>query len=684
MQAPAASPLVTRTLWRDGEDRDPRQLVTREWLVANGLGGYASGTISGIATRRYHGLLVASFPGSLGRMMMFNHLVEVAKLGDRTVVRLAGDAATGKTESWSVPQTLSSFTLENGLPVWHYRLGESTLEKRLIMPHGANTVHVLYRFVGGKDPLRLLLQPGLHFRGHESPVEESDFSAYQIHVMGQRVEISTSEGICLRLKLHHKQRALVLDRRHYDVEYPLEAHRGYAHRDRLWSPGHFHVDLAPGERVVLTASTESWEAVEAVGPHEACEAEVRRRGRLVEQAAPEARSDFGAELVLAADQFIVARGPRNADEARSTVAGYHWFTEWGRDTMISLEGLTLATGRHEDARLILGTFGRHIRDGLIPNLFPDGAQAGLYHTADATLWYFHALDRYLAYTGDVDTLRDLLPKFQNIVDHHLVGTHFGIGVDPADGLLRQGAPGYQLTWMDAKVGDWVVTPRRGKAVEINALWYNALRLLEGWYQSQDQNQAAANIAEHAAQARESFNARFWCRERGWLYDVVDGEGPDDASLRPNQLLAISLPHPVLDQGHWSAVLEIARQKLLSPVGLRSLGPAERDYKSRYSGDLRAHDAAYHQGTIWAWLIGPFIDAWLRVHPDQITSARRFLEGFEPHLDEHGTGTISEIFDADPPFTPRGCIAQAWSVAEVLRCWIKTAARTDSTPKNAQS
>jgi len=386
--------------------------------------------------------------------------------------------------------------------------------------------------------------------------------------------------------------------------------------------------------------------------------------------------------VLAADQFIItpagrvedaARAHAAGDEVRTVIAGYHWFTDWGRDTMISLEGLTLTTGRQVEAGYILRTFAHYIRDGLIPNMFPEGEREGLYHTADATLWYFHALDRYLAATGDHATLHLLLPKLQDIVEHHLRGTHFGIGVDPKDGLLRQGAEGYQLTWMDAKVGDWVVTPRRGKAVEINALWYNALRLVEGWVRAEQGDSAAEVLAGHADRARRSFNERFWHAAGGYLYDIVDGAKGDDAACRPNQLFAISLEHPVLDASRWPAVLDVVSRELLTPVGLRSLAPGHPDYKARYYGDLRARDAAYHQGTVWAWLIGPFIDTWLKVHPDDHTRARCFLQGFVAHLEDACIGSISEVFDAEEPFTSRGCVAQAWSVAEVLRCWANTAA-----------
>jgi predicted glycogen debranching enzyme len=348
--------------------------------------------------------------------------------------------------------------------------------------------------------------------------------------------------------------------------------------------------------------------------------------------------------------------------------------------MISLEGLTLTTGRHLEAGYILRTFSRYIKDGLIPNLFPEGDREGLYHTADATLWFFHALHRYLEATADEDTLRLLLPTLLDIVDHHLAGTRFGIGVDPADGLLRQGAEGYQLTWMDAKVGDWVVTPRRGKAVEVNALWYNALCLLQGWVGTHGEpataEESARNLGAHAERCRQSFNRRFWYAGGGYLYDVVDGvlndQPGDDPACRPNQVFAIALDHPVLDPERWEPVLRVVTERLLTPVGLRSLAPGHPDYKPRYDGDLRARDAAYHQGTVWAWLIGPYVDAWLRVHPGDTARARQLLAGFVPHLGEACLGSISEVFDAEEPYTPRGCVAQAWSVAEVLRCWVKTA------------
>ncbi|HJT33701.1 MAG TPA: amylo-alpha-1,6-glucosidase, partial [Pirellulales bacterium] len=429
----------------------------------------------------------------------------------------------------------------------------------------------------------------------------------------------------------------------------------------------------------LVASTEPWDTVLAIGPDEAFGAEAERRSRLLAQAQPLADDAVSAELVLAADQFVITPATRVADAARSHAAGdevrsviavYHWFTDWGRDTMISLEGLTLDTGRHAEAGYILRSFAHHMRDGLIPNLFAEGEREGLYHTADATLWYFHALDRYVQVTQDRVTLRLLLSVLQESIEHHLRGTRFGIHVDDRDGLLAQGQSGYQLTWMDAKVGDWVVTPRRGKAVEINALWYNALRLVERWVGEEHGPQAASRYAELAERVRGSFNRRFWYEQGGHLYDVVDGEAGDDAALRPNQVFAISLPHPVLDPSRWRPVLGQVVDRLLTPMGLRSLAPGEPGYHPRYDGDLRARDAAYHQGTVWAWLIGPLVDAWLKVHPGDYASARGFLSGFRGHLGEACIGSISEIFDAEAPYSPRGCVAQAWSVAEVLRVWRK--------------
>ncbi len=666
--------------------RDSRELLRREWLVTNGLGGYASGTLSGMISRRYHGLLVAALPAPLGRVVMLNHLAEWLDLPDGRRLQMGGEEPASATEG-PVEHYVREFRLENGLPCWRYEAEGVVIEKRLVLVHGQNTVFITYELLSAQESVRLEVRPSVHFRRHEAEVSDPLQEDYMLTIQSGRYVVSTAEPYPpLHLCLHADSATFLYEGgRIREIEHLVEGERGYPARGSLWSPGCFLVELRPGSTATLVASAEPWNQVLALDPRSAADSEGERRQRLIAAAHPSARQGVAAELVLAADQFIIrpagrvedtARARAAGDDVRTVIAGYHWFTDWGRDTMISLEGLTLSTGRQTEAGWILRTFAQYIRDGLIPNYFPDGASAGLYHTADATLWFFHAIDRYLEASGDRITLQLLLPRLADIADHHLRGTLFGIGVDPADGLLRQGAEGYQLTWMDAKVGDWVVTPRRGKAVEINALWYNALRLLEGWLRSEQGDEAARPYADHACKARESFNQRFWSDELGFLFDVVDGETGNDAACRPNQVLAISLRHPILDEARWSAVLDKVSAELLTPMGLRSLSRQHPDYKSRYFGDLRSRDAAYHQGTVWAWLIGPFIDAWLKVHPDDRQGARRWLEGLTSHLSQACVGSISEVFDAEEPFTARGCIAQAWSVAEVLRCWVKTAEAQD--------
>jgi predicted glycogen debranching enzyme len=676
--------------------------VRREWLVTNGLGGYASGTLAGVPTRRYHGLLVAALPAPVGRILLLGQLSEVLRLANGLIVRLGGEPLGGTGAEPPDGSHLRELRLEAGLPIWRYQVGDYAIEKRVFLAHLQNTVYVLYRLSAGPDAVRLEVHPTVHFRPHDAPVSTPLGTPYVLTVTGDRYELASSWPAlpALRLWLAGAEPTFtVAGRRLAGVRYEVEEKRGYEAVGELWCPGFFAADLAPGdagEEAALVASTEAWETLRAMPPREALAAESERRERLVELGDPRARSGTPAELALAADQFVItpgrsedaARARAAGDEARSLIAGYHWFTDWGRDTMISLEGLTLVTGRHVEAGYVLRTFARHLRDGLIPNLFPEGGREGQYHTADASLWFFHALDRYLAATGDRETLALLLPALVDIVEHHLAGTRFGIAVDPADGLLRQGAADLPLTWMDAKVGDWVVTPRRGKAVEINALWYNALCLLAGWLRQSGSGSGsggdgdggapagggaagAERAGELARRARESFNRRFWYAAGGYLYDVVDGERGDDPSCRPNQVFALSLPHPVLAPERWQAVFETVRRRLLTPLGLRTLAPGDPDYKPAYDGDLRARDAAYHQGTVWAWLIGPFVDAWLRVNPGDLAGAHALLQGFVPHLGEGCLGSIAEIFDAEPPWTPRGCVAQAWSVAEVLRAWIVT-------------
>ena len=650
----------------------------REWLLTNGLGGFASGTLSGGVTRRYHGLLVAALPAPLGRTVMLSRLHETITTGQQKIILLNDQELENHQTEGAICQCIKSFHLDDGLPRWIYESEALTLEKRILMPSKKNTVLINYKLLSANEPVHLELRPAIHFRPLEAAVND-DFVHNSEYIVNSKDNLYYVQGgnyPQLLLKIVDAESSFNIDnRRRDDIYFRLEFERGYAYVGKHWSPGFFKITLEPGQAATLIATTESNEQLPENFASAHAE-EVNRRHRLLSTVPESLRTGLPGELVLAADQFIVTPGGRveeaeraraAGEEIKTIIAGYHWFTDWGRDTMISLEGLTLTTRRHKEARYILRTFANYVRDGLIPNMFPEHDKTGLYHTADASLWFFHAVNRYLKATGDKETLHHILPKLISIVDHHLAGTRFNIGVDPLDGLLKQGQDGYQLTWMDAKVNDWVVTPRRGKAVELNALWYNALYLLSDWLLELNDPRAAV-IQQHAERARQAFNERFWNPVTGYLFDVIDGPAGLDDSCRPNQILSISLDHPILDRQHWESVVKKVSDELLTPVGLRSLSPQHSDYKKNYDGDLFTRDAAYHQGTVWAWLIGPYIDAWIKTYPQERTNVHRLLEGFANHMSEAGIGTISEIFDAEHPYTARGCIAQAWSVAEVLRCW----------------
>jgi predicted glycogen debranching enzyme len=656
---------------------DPDLLLAREWLVTNGLGGYASASLFGVATRRYHGWFVPDLPLK-GRSVLMPRLDDRVESAEGSFVLSGAEYEDGSLQGDGA-QLLQSFQREWQTPVWTYRVGGTTLEKRVVMPYGQNTVYIQYALIEG-PAIRLTLRPFIACRMHDAPLQPPDGNpeAFPLIATRGRYELPLPGGLpSLKLCLRPRCGVFVSDDLvSRSVSYRIERDRGSEHLEDLFSPGYFSADLQAGETLALVASVEAWESLQLEAPA-ILEAESQRLRKLVALAPAVQEDEFALQLALAADQFIVLPGSRpdeqvlpraSGDEARTVIAGYHWFGDWGRDTMISFEGLTLCTGRHQEARAILRTFAQYIQDGLIPNLFPEGARQALYHTADATLWYFHAIDRYVSTTEDRDTLMGLYPILKRVIDRHVQGTRFGIGVDARDGLLKAGAPGYQVTWMDAKVDGWVVTPRRGKPVEIQALWYNALRLMEEW--GARLGESSRQWADLAGQAEASFHARYWHEPGRHLFDVVDGEQGDDPTLRPNQLFTMSLRYPILRQERWRPVVDIVTDTLLTPVGLRSLAPGHRDYKPTYSGDLRARDAAYHQGTVWAWLIGHYIDARLKVYPDR-QAAHALLRPFQDHLHEAGIGTISEIFDAEPPYRPRGCIAQAWSVAEVLRAYVKT-------------
>lgn len=663
----------------DPEKRNPEKWLEWEWLIANGLGGYASNSIACIPTRKYHGFLVASLPKH-GRTVMLDHLLESLILPGGQEVFLNNVEKPDGFIDLKGPSFLEDFYLEKGLPVWRYRVEGVILEKRVFMTHGQNTVHFIYSLLSDDEGLRLKLYPYMHFRPTTESLQTTFAKPYIVSINENRYEIVTEDFPALKMLLDSDVQ-FSLDRKQLaDVFFRKEARRGYPSIGSVWTPGYFLVPLKKDEkRPSLLVSTESWEEIYAMNSFEALHAEYMRKELLLKNAPNTLKTDLGCQLIFAADQFIITpasriqdkiRAKAAGDEVRTVIAGYHWFNDWGRDTMISLEGLTLCTGRFDEARWILRTFAYYVKNGLIPNMFPEGEKEGLYHTADASLWFFQALNAYLEKTGDRETLQFILPKLLEIYQAHIKGTHFGIHVDLQDGLLVQGQEGVQLTWMDAKVDNWVVTPRRGKAVEINALWYNALKILEGWLQQEGREDLGKEVAHVAAKARQAFNQKFWNEKKQYLFDVIEGEAGSDDALRPNQLLAISLKYPILDQMYWKQVFESSKEALFTPVGLRSLCRDHPDFKNRYGGDLHTRDAAYHQGTVWSWLIGPYIDVWLKVYPEEKEAAKLVVNGFYHHLKEAGIGYISEIFDATEPYHPRGCIAQAWSIAELLRSLAK--------------
>ena len=635
--------------------------VRREWLVTNGLGGYASGTLAGVNTRRYHGLLVAAVTPPVGRTVLVGGLVEWASCGGRRYPLSTHEYGDGTIDPHGYRQ-LQEFALEGMLPVWTYALDDALLEKRVWMAYGANTTYVRYRLVRGGHPVAVEVTPLVTYR---------DFHALRSGQGWQPQVIPEGSGFTIRAFDSAVPVRLIADGGRFtpggawwwNFLHREETARGLDDSSDLYAPGSFLLQVPPGGSVTLVATTEGapLEAARALAAaQDRQQALLRRAG--VEHAHPVVQ-----QLTLAADQFIVQRGA-GRDAGKTIVAGYHWFNDWGRDTMIALPGLTLWTGRPEDAAGILRAFARYVSDGLLPNNFPDqGAEPG-YNTADASLWYVLGVRAYHEATQDDRLVNDLLPVLQGIIDRHVRGTRYGIGMDPVDGLLRAGHPGVQLTWMDAKVGDWVVTPRIGKPVEINSLWYNALRTIAGFLTARGDG-AAAQYSTLADRARAAFRARFVRAGRAGLADVVDGPEGDDPAIRPNQIFAVALPFPLLEGAEAAMVVDAVGRALLTTYGLRSLSPDAPGYHGKYAGDVFHRDSAYHQGTAWAWLIGAYAEAYHRVSGNRV-EALRLLSPFEHHLRDAGLGTISEIFEGDPPHLPRGCTAQAWSVAEVLRAWRK--------------
>jgi predicted glycogen debranching enzyme len=637
---------------------DLEAALRREWLLTNGLGGYAMGTLAGIPTRRYHGWLICSLAPPVARYVLVGGLDEwlITAGGRRTPLSsFEFGSGTLAPDGW---RYLESFELQGALPVWRYAIGERLVERRAWMVHGENTTVVRYTLLRG-GPARLEVRPLLAWREHhalQSQVGDPDIGAIpnglaaQTPVAGLTIQLTSGAG---ELSLGSGW--------WWDFRHREEAARGQDARSDLFVPGVFTFDMLPGVAVELVLSAETGLRT----ADRSLDAERARLQALLAQAEALDAEPSIQQLVLAADQFLVARQLPSGERVPTLIAGYPWFTDWGRDTFIALPGILLATGRASEAAGILRAFAGFVRDGLVPNTFPDAGGEPEHDTVDASLWYVLAVAAYERETGDMALGRELLPVLKRIIEAHAHGTRHGIGLDARDGLLRQGEAGRALTWMDARVDGMGVTPRIGKAVEIEALWYDALCVVAALCAAAGDTETDALFAL-ADQAARSFRRRF-VTAGGGLRDVVDGPSGDDGRIRPNQVLAAALPYPLLDGTDAERTLAIVGDRLATSLGLRTLDPDDPDYRGAYLGDPTERDSGYHQGPAWPWLMGSYLEALLHVTGDA-AAARSWLAPFVDHLSDAGLGSISELVDGDPPHRPRGAIAQAWSVGEVLRAW----------------
>jgi len=639
---------------------------SREWLVTNGIGGYASGTVAGSLTRRYHGLLVAALQPPVGRTQLVATADELVQYGG-TDFSLATHRWAGGAIDPKGFLNLESFHLEGVTPVWAYALADALLEKRVWMQQGENTAFLKYTLVRGSRALDLELKALVNYRDFHSTTHAGDWRM-KIEPVKHGVRVQAFDAAA---PFYLKSTAASCEPRHdwyHGCYLAEETARGLDDQEDHLFAARFRARLEVGASITFVASTEAQATVHgdtALAVRAKHEAELLQAWQTKNYDLEENGPPWMPQLVLAADQFIVARNLPEEPDGRSIIAGYHWFGDWGRDTMIALPGLTLTTGRAAVARQILLAFSRYVDGGMLPNNFPDAGGKPEYNTVDAALWYFEAIRQYYAATQDAATLQRLYPVLAGMIEAHVKGTRYHIHVDSADGLVYSGVPGVQLTWMDAKIGDWVVTPRTGKPVEINALWINALETMTGF--ARLLAKPGDDYETLATKASKSFQ-KFWNAARGCCYDVIDAPGiGNDAALRPNQIFAVSLPVSPLSPDQQKSVVDVCGSQLLTSHGLRSLAPGEHGYAAHYGGGPRERDAVYHQGTVWGWLLGPFALAHYRVYRDR-ESALGFLEPLGRQIYASGLGTLSEIFDGDAPFTPRGCIAQAWTVAEVLRAW----------------
>ncbi|MCC5650536.1 amylo-alpha-1,6-glucosidase [Nostoc sp. XA013] len=652
---------------------------SREWLVTNGIGGYASGTVAGLLTRRYHGLLVAALKPPLGRTLMLAKLDETVLYDTRSYSIYTNRWADGIISPHGY-QNIERFSLEGTIPLWRFAIADALLEKRVWMQQGANTTYVQYTLRRATQPLKLTLKALVNYRDYHSDTQSN---GWQMSV--EQVE----QGICVTAYQDAVPLYLLSDSPlgdscavahdwYHGFDLAVERYRGLRDKEDHLHAATFEVTLNPGDAIAFVATTEKQSNLNSEAALKLRRAQEQKLTGLWNSNRPFNTKESPAwikHLILAADQFIVDRPLPENPHGKTIIAGYHWFGDWGRDTMISLPGLTISTGRPEVACSILRTFARYVDQGMLPNRFPDAGEQPEYNTVDATLWYFEAVRAYYSATDDDNLLAELFPVLADIIDWHCRGTRYNIHLDAADGLLYAGVAGVQLTWMDAKVGDWVVTPRIGKPIEVNALWYNALRTMAKFARQLGKPHQEYQAMADRVQYRFS---RFWNENTGYCYDVIDTPDGDDSLLRPNQIFTVSLPESPLTPVQQRGVVEACGRMLLTSHGLRSrsvsvglsLASNHSQYKGEYGGNQYQRDGAYHQGTVWGWLLGPFVLAHLRVYknPEQ---ARQFLEPMANHLTAHGVGSLSEIFDGDAPMAPRGCIAQAWTVAEVLRAWLAT-------------
>ncbi len=639
----------------------------REWLVTNGIGGFASGTVAGSATRRYHGLLVAALSPPVGRTLLAGGVDEIVSVGGVAYPLASHRWVSGAVE----PQghlAMGNFRLDGLIPVWTYQVGAARLEKRVWMRDGENTTFAQYTLLESASPVSLELKALVNYRDFHSATHAGDWRM-GIEPVEKGVRVTAFDGavpffIRCAQAMYEPQHVW-----YRDFYFSHENERGLDDREDQLFAALFRAQLEEGQSLSIVFSTESetnLDGVKALTQEKNRQSEIlAAAAALLDPSTKEATPAWLPQLVLAADQFLVKRPLAGQPAARTVIAGYHWFCDWGRDTMIVLPGLALSTGRPDLARQVLLAFSRLVDSGMLPNTFPDSGTPPVYNTIDATLWYFEAIRQYLSATQDLATLKRLFPILQKIVSAHVKGTRYNIHVDPEDGLLYGGGPGVQLTWMDAKIGDWVITPRTGKPVEISALWINALESMAQFAKAL--GSAADGYQQLSARARASFG-KFWNAQRNCCFDVLDSPRiGNDPAIRPNQIFAVSLNVSPLSFEQQKAVVDACASQLLTPWGLRSLAPGEPGYSSIYSGGPRERDAAYHQGTAWGWLLGPCALAHYRVHQDRAT-ALAFLDPLAKSIDSYGLGTLAEIFDGDPPHRPRGCIAQAWSVAEILRAW----------------